>query len=103
MKMRGRRREEESPASPISGAQVYDERLAGVLVALRRVQPYQLDAVRRTATEGTLAEQLIGAGVIGDEDLARTLAEHYGVQQVDFRSTDPQPDAVALLPQELAR
>src|SRR5689334_11436948 len=101
MKMRSRRREEPLH-STLSSAEESDERLAGVLVAQRRVEPYRIDAARGAGGDGSLAEKLIRSGTITDEELARTLAQHYGVDEVDFRTTDPEPDAVALLPQELA-
>src|SRR4051794_17498302 len=103
MKMRTRRRDEGPLVSTLSGAELSDERLAGVLVSSRLVEPYQLDAARSAGGDGSLAEKLIGAGVVSDDELAPTVAQHYGVDEVDFRHTDPQPDAVALLPQEAAR
>ena len=103
MKMRARHRTEESPSLTLSGTDAYDERLAGVLVSSRRLEPYRLDAARSAEGEGTLAEKLIRSGTVSDEELARTLAGHYGAEEVDFRHTDPEPDAVALLPQELAQ
>lgn len=101
MKMRARHRHDEAaPSQHDAGSD--DERLAGVLVAARRVEPYQLDAVRSADGAGTLAEQLIRAGAVGDDELAALLAVHYGVEEVDFRRADPDPAAVALLPHELA-
>lgn len=91
----------EAPAAPATTSQPYDDRLAALLIAARRVAPYQLDAAR-TSGNGTLAEKLIEAGVISDADLAHAVAAHYGVVEVDFRHTNPQPDAVALLPRERA-
>src|SRR3954452_23743853 len=41
--------------------------------------------------------------VVSDEDLARTLAEHYGVALLDFRHTDPEPEAAFLLEGDTAR
>jgi type IV pilus assembly protein PilB len=81
----------------------YDERVATVLVSARRAEPHRIDALRGSGRDGTLAERLIGAGVVTDEELAHTLASHYGVEELDFRHTDPQPEAVALLPGRTAR
>lgn len=105
LRMRGRHREAVGDAGvpATDGADAADERLAELLVSVRRLEPYQLDAVRARDEDGTLAERLIRAGLVGDEELARLLAEHHRVEQVDFRRTDPDPDVVALLPQELAR
>jgi type IV pilus assembly protein PilB len=81
----------------------YDERVATVLVSSRNTEPHRIDAVRGSPGDGTLAERLIAAGVVADEDLTRTLAEHYGVAVLDFRYTDPQPEALGLLPGDAAR
>src|SRR5688500_3723563 len=81
----------------------YDERVATVLVSARKAEPYRIDAVRDSGGEGTLAERLIAAGVVTDEELASTLAEHYRVEVLDFRHTDPEPEAVALLQVDAAR
>jgi len=81
----------------------YDERVATVLVSSRNTEPHRIDAVRGAPGDGTLAERLIAAGVVTDEDLTRTLAEHYGVEVLDFRHTDPQPEALALLTGDAAR
>jgi type IV pilus assembly protein PilB len=81
----------------------YDERVATVLVSTRCVEPYRIDALRGSDGVGTLAEKLIAAGTITDDQLAHTLAAHYGVEELDFRQTDPAPEAVALLPGATAR
>jgi type IV pilus assembly protein PilB len=81
----------------------YDERVATVLVSSRNTEPHRIDAVRGSPGDGTLAERLIAAGVVADEDLTRTLAEHYGVEVLDFRYTDPQPEALGLLQGDAAR
>ncbi|HEY0890252.1 MAG TPA: ATPase, T2SS/T4P/T4SS family [Nocardioides sp.] len=98
MRMHGRHRDEPAPAPRES----YDDRLTAALVRSRRLEPYQIDAVRHAAGDGTLAEKLIASGVIADDDLARTLAQHYGADEVDFRTAEPQEDAVALLTREKA-
>ena len=101
MKLRAR----STPDKPLLAVapDAFDERLATVLVSARRVEPFRIDAVRDSAGEGTLADRLVATGVISDEDLAHTLAEHYGVDLLDFRQSDPQPEAVALLPGQTAR
>jgi len=102
MKIRTRRHDNQPAPATLPSPELADQRLAGVLVGLRLVEPYQLDAAGNAAADGSLAEKLISAGIITDEALAHTLAKHYAVDEVDFRHTDPQPDAVALLPHELA-
>jgi type IV pilus assembly protein PilB len=102
MKMRTRNRSDEQPTAPVASSDADDDRLARMLIATRRLAPYQVDAACSADLDGTLAERLIRLGTIGDEELARALAQHHGVDELDLR-TDPQPEAVALLPQELAR
>src|SRR5215218_5241618 len=101
MKLRARTTPDK--ATHAVGPQQHDERLATILVSARRVEPFRIDAVRGSAGGGTLAEKLIAAGVITDEDLTHTVAEHYGAEELDFRHTDPQPEAVALLAGDRAR
>ena len=102
MKIRGRSTAATKPTLLTSPEQ-YDERVATALVSARHVEPHRIDAVRGPDNVGTLAERLIAAGTVTDDDLAHTLAAHYDVDQLDFRQTDPQPAAVALLPGETAR
>src|SRR4051812_8854656 len=101
--MRMRNRSTADKGAPRDTADEYDERVATVLVSSRRVEPHRIDAVRGSGHGGTLASRLVAAGVITEEELARALAEHYGVEVLDFRHTDPQPEAVALLPGDTAR
>jgi type IV pilus assembly protein PilB len=80
-----------------------DERLAGVLVAAGRLEPYQLDAARAGQAEGSLAEKLVASGLITGEALARFLADHYRCNVLDFRETELDPEAASLLTQDRAR
>ena len=102
MKMRGRhtdraRRRRSRPPTPTTSGWPACWSRPGL------VEPYQLDAARAAQSTGTLAEQLIAAGVVRDEALARTLADHYGCPVLDFRDVEPDPDALALLTPEQAR
>src|SRR4051794_14905124 len=101
MKLRGR--DKAQPVEAVAGTDADDERLAGVLVAARLVEPYQLDAARAARDIGTVAEKLVAAGTVGEEAIARTLADHYGCVLLDFRDVEPAPDALALLSPEQAR
>jgi type IV pilus assembly protein PilB len=87
----------------LASPEQYDERVATALVSARRVEPHRIDAVRGAGGDGTLAERLIAVGVVTDEELASTLAEHYRAEVLDFRHTDPEPEAVALLQVDAAR
>jgi type IV pilus assembly protein PilB len=101
MKMRGRNKPR--PVEAVVATESDDERLAGVLVSARLVEPYQLDAARAAHDTGTVAEKLVAAGTVGEEAIARTLADHYGSALLDFRDVEPEPEALALLTPEQAR
>ena len=98
---RGRHSGEVGPVAPTRDED--DERLARVLVAAGRVQPYQIDAARVAEGDGTLAEKLIATGTVTEDALARLLADHYQVGVLDFREVTPDPDATALLSAHHAR
>src|SRR5687768_3541847 len=90
--MRMRSRTKDAERAPLPDSAAADERLATVLVSARRVEPYRIDAARDGDTTGTLAEKLIRARVITDDELARTVAQHYAADEVDFRHTEPEPE-----------
>ncbi|CAM3252567.1 GspE/PulE family protein [Nocardioides dubius] len=93
-----------SEQAPVEAVPVHaDETLARVLITAGRLQPYQLDAAEATPGDESLAEKLVSTGTISADALARTLAEHYRAELVDFRTVTPEPDAVTLLTLEQAR
>ena len=101
MKVRGRHRE--LPVEVVAATDADDEVLVAVLVAARLVEPYQLDAARAAHDTGSVAEKLVAAGTVGEEAIARTLADHYGCRLLDFRDVKPTADALALLTPDQAR
>ena len=101
--MRMRARPAADKPAPVAATGEYDERVATLLVTTRRAEPHRIDAVRDSTVDGTLAQRLIAAGVVTDEELARAFAEHYRVEVLDFRHTDPDPEAVALFGGATAR
>src|SRR3954467_9074306 len=101
MKIRARHKAQVVEA--VAATDADDERLAGVLVAARLVEPYQIDAARAADDTGTIADKLVVAGTVGEEAIARTLADHYGSPPPPFRDVEPDPDALALLTPEQAR
>ncbi|HEX5088234.1 MAG TPA: ATPase, T2SS/T4P/T4SS family [Nocardioides sp.] len=101
--MRIRGRQKPQPVEVVAATDADDERLAGVLVTARVVEPYQLDAARSAQGPGSLAEKLVAAGTVSEEVIARTLADHYGCELLDFRDVEPDPEALALLTPEQAR
>ena len=80
-----------------------DDALARVLVAARLVQPHQVDAAREREDGAGLAESLVATGAVGDDALARALADHYGLPIADLRTLEPTPEAARLLGAETAR
>lgn len=50
-----------------------------------------------------LGEIVVALGFATEREIAGTLAEQYELEFVDLEQTPPDPDAVALLPEELAR
>lgn len=99
MRLKGKHSKAEAPVA-VARTDEDDERLAKILVAAGRVQPYQLDAVRDR--DGGLGERLVASGAITDDALTRALAEHHGVGVADFRQLEPAADAVALLTRDQA-
>lgn len=100
MRLKGKHSRSETPtAAPRTDED--DERLGRILVAAGRVQPYQLDAARGD-DGGSLAQRLATAGVISEDAIAQTLADHHQVGVADFRTLEPEPDAIALLTRDQA-
>ncbi|MEZ0577181.1 GspE/PulE family protein [Nocardioides sp. MH1] len=79
-----------------------DDRLARLLVGLGLVQPYQVDAARELSSGGSLAERLVAAGVVADDLIASTLAEHHAVPRVDLRTQAADQTAAGLLAPDAA-
>jgi type IV pilus assembly protein PilB len=100
MRFKGRHRDE--PTVVVSSRDETDERFGRVLVGAGLVQPYQLDGARNDQGDGTLAEALIAGGVVSDDDVASAVAAAYGTSVIDFRTIEPEPAAVALLPRDRA-
>ncbi|HJQ04582.1 MAG TPA: ATPase, T2SS/T4P/T4SS family [Nocardioides sp.] len=100
MRFKGKKTDEQPVVR--SSQEEADDRLGRLLVSAGKVQPYQLDAARNGEAVGTLAEKLVAGGVISDDDLTAAVAAASGRGTVDFRTTDPDPAAVALLPRDRA-
>ncbi|KAB2809001.1 pilus assembly protein PilB [Pimelobacter simplex] len=100
MRLKGKHSRTEAPAA-IPRTDEDDERLGRILVAAGRVQPYQLDAARGD-DGGSLVHRLTAAGVVTEDVIAQTLADHHQVGVADFRTLEIEPDAVALLTRDQA-
>ncbi|WP_377323620.1 GspE/PulE family protein [Pimelobacter simplex] len=100
MRLKGKHSRTEAPAA-VPRTDEDDERLGRILVAAGRVQPYQLDAARGD-DGGSLVHRLTAAGVVTEDVIAQTLADHHQVGVADFRTLEIEPDAVALLTRDQA-
>jgi type IV pilus assembly protein PilB len=100
MRLKGKHTKVEGPVA-VARTDEDDERLGRILVAAGRVQPYQLD-VARTQEGDSLGAKLTSAGIVTEDVIAQTLAEHHRVGIADFRNLEPQDDAIALLTREQA-
>jgi type IV pilus assembly protein PilB len=100
------------PARPESGGKQARSRngapaarLGDVLVRGELVTQEQLDeALNLQADRGTLlGETLVELGAMDERKLADALAEHLGLGSVDLRRERPDADAVARMPEQVAR
>lgn len=76
------------------------------LVALQLLSPDDLAAARKEAQldrTRTLTRILVDRTSVSDGDVARVLAELYGLAIVDFRVVTPTPEALALMTETTAR
>jgi type IV pilus assembly protein PilB len=59
--------------------------------------------IHQEGSSSSLGETLVEMGVIGDRDLAEMLGEVYNLPVVDLRRRNPEPEAIALVSEEMAR
>ena len=59
--------------------------------------------LQQTGKGKRLGVLLVELGAVTDRDLARALAEHLGLAMADLRTDSPDPVAVAMLPEQVAR
>jgi type IV pilus assembly protein PilB len=80
-------------------------RLGDVLVQRNLVSSEQVESALQLQREtGTrLGQILVDMGVLGEWGLAEALAEQFGLRIADLRSDAPDPEATALLPEDVAR
>jgi type IV pilus assembly protein PilB len=80
-------------------------RFGDALVAGQYVTQTAVDeaAANQAATGLRIGTQLVEAGLLTDEQLAEALAGHFGLPLVDLGDETPQANAVAKLPEALAR
>jgi type IV pilus assembly protein PilB len=80
-------------------------RIGDLLVRLSLVTEAQVDQALALQKEsgGRLGEVLVDMGVLGERGLVDALAEFYGVPVFDLRRNNPEPAALALISEEMAR
>jgi type IV pilus assembly protein PilB len=82
-------------------------KLLGDVLVLRRFttreQVNQALAIQSEEGSGRLGEILVATGVLDERTLVEALAELFNIPVGDLRHDKPQPDALALLPEDVAR
>ena len=80
-------------------------RLGELLVESQLVSSSRLDEalLQQAASGKRLGELLVELGAIDDFDLARVLASRLDLPIADLRKDTPEDDAIALIPESLAR
>ena len=80
-------------------------RLAGLLVKRGAITADQLAAAAAEYRQrgGRLCDLLLRLGIVSDEDLAACFHEEYRIPLIDVATADPTPEALRLVPYELAR
>ena len=81
-------------------------RLGELLVDRRLVTPAQVSEALQLQRQGSaqrLGEILVGLGVLDERDLVDPLSQLFDIPTVDLRSQKPDPAAVALIPERVAR
>jgi len=81
------------------------EHIGGVLVATGLVTDADMVRARtiQAETGDSLTRVLVAEGMVGEVDLAKTLASHIGVEYLSLNDVTIDPAAAALIPESLAR
>ena len=80
-------------------------RLGDLLIAHQLIQPDQLAAalLRQTTSGQVLGQVLVEQGVLSESDMLTALAQQLGLEKVDLGRVSPDPEAVALVAERVAR
>ncbi|HPP73788.1 MAG TPA: hypothetical protein PLU88_01510, partial [Armatimonadota bacterium] len=62
-----------------------------------------LEKQKQLKTQESLGDVLVNMGLIGEKDRVRCLGEQWGVPFVDLSETQPDPEALKMVSQDLAR
>ncbi|GIU88685.1 MAG: pilus assembly protein PilB [Acidimicrobiia bacterium] len=95
----------EMAPAPAEGRGRSTVRLGELLVREGLLDPSQLEHALAAQRErgGRLGDVLVALGLVDERELARVLGEQLGVDVVDLRSAQLDPQVLALLPEDVAR
>ncbi len=85
-----------------SGATSFEERVGRVLLDAKFVNDEQLSNAREHGGEGLL-DTLVSLGIVARETLMTVLSFQLRIPVVDLKSVQVDPEAVSLVPEDLAR
>jgi type IV pilus assembly protein PilB len=99
------KRESNGRAKAVAKRDLSRPRLGDVLVDHELANTEQVEhALAQQAERGKrLGDVVVDTGVVDDHNLTETLARQLGLEIVDLRKVRPEPDAVAQLPESVAR
>lgn len=95
-----------APAPPAAPRDAAGRRFLGeILVASSLLTRAQLDdaLLKQRVSGKRLGTLLVELGALDERDLATAVGEHFGVAVIDLRRRAPEPEAVQLLPETVAR
>ncbi|MFC6617805.1 type II/IV secretion system protein [Deinococcus radiophilus] len=83
---------------------IADRKLGAVLLDGGYISDEDLQrmVVRHAEVGGRLADVMIDSGVVGEKRLALVLSESLGIPMVDLLTTEPEPEALATVPGQVA-
>ncbi|HET6794785.1 MAG TPA: hypothetical protein VFH45_10100, partial [Acidimicrobiales bacterium] len=92
-----------APAPSESGAP--RRRLGEILVGAHLIEQDQLAEalLQQSATGKRIGAVLVELGALDERDLAQVLSDQFGLEVVDLRQQAPESEAIALVPEDLAR
>jgi hypothetical protein len=97
---------EADPGSPSgSGSDRTSRRLRRILLERNLVTENDIATAlaSETSPEADLGDLLVRMRVLDEHDLVVARAELYGMETIDLRQADPEPGALSLIPDSVAR
>ena len=95
----------EGSVTPSAGQPTTEQALAELLLQSGLASEYEISQSRLHQDEagGRLGDILVERGVIGERDLAEALGMVFELPVVDLRRQNPEPEAIALVSEDVAR